>query len=164
VIGFFFTLSTSAFSVLTVRTLQGATNTAPPVKSSTSSSASTSVSSTSSSSTAAPYSPQLVHFLYTAVPIAAAISILATKLNHPFAQPLNTLFMALTTVTGFVWGACLPVRSYLTNIILSDISFTDFFLITIGASDKNRPSSCFKYCHHITHDIHKRNRIGKVFY
>ena len=119
---FLYALSTSAFSILALRKVKkvqpstskdDSSSSIPSTTDSLSSSKQTVSSSEQAVTTPPkPYSSQLVQFLYTALPVAAAVSISASKLNDPWAQPLHTILMIFTTVTGYVFGAQhLPVRT-----------------------------------------------------
>lgn len=101
VIGFIYTASTTAYSVLALRVAQGAIKKSP--------SSDTKVSSkTATAPPAKPYSAGTVS-LFTKVSIVAGImSFFATKSGHDLAKPIETIFLTAFTVAAYVWGARLP--------------------------------------------------------
>ena len=96
VIGFFFSLFTTTYSVLGLRKLQGAVTEAVSVE----------VAADASPATAPKaFSDETLDFLVKGTVLSAAISIAATKTDQAFKIPLQTIFMGFATLTSFVWGA-----------------------------------------------------------
>ena len=96
--GFLFTLSSVAFSVLFLRKAAGTAINAPSIaKLTTTKSAAPAVK---------PFKEETLQMLLTASVVTGAISIAASRLGNEYATPLNTLFMGFSTVAAYVWGAC----------------------------------------------------------
>jgi len=97
-LGFLFTLSSVAFSVLFLRKAAGTAINAPSIaKLTTTKSAVPAVK---------PFKEETLQMLLTASVVTGAISIAASRLGNEYATPLNTLFMGFSTVAAYVWGAC----------------------------------------------------------
>ena len=96
--GFLFTLSSVAFSVLFLRKAAGTAINAPSIaKLTTTKSAAPAVK---------PFKEETLQMLLTASVVTGAISIAASRLGNEYATPLNTLFMGFSTVAAYVWGYC----------------------------------------------------------
>lgn len=119
VLGFFFSLCTTAFSVLSLRKFQGSVSVLPPPSSE---------SHPASSSLQQQFSMELLDRLVKAYIITGCASIGATRTNNMFAIPMRTIFMGFTTLTGFVFGARLPFK--ITQFIHPIITTTVFVLFT----------------------------------
>ena len=127
ILGFVYTASTTSFSVLALRKMQGAVVSSPPATAVASKTANT-----PPSAPPKPFSSELLDFLVKGLVLTAAASIGATRVGNDYANPLRTLFMCFATVTGYVWGARLPV-SLCNSILLSTTSFHDrwYWLISV---------------------------------
>lgn len=101
VLGFYYTASTTAFSVLTLRKMQGAITEAPACDT-------TEVSDSPTPAPALPFSAGMLDSFVKAAVLTGAVNIGAHKLGTYYCTPLNTLFMLITTFAGYVWGARLP--------------------------------------------------------
>ena len=120
VLGFYYTASTTAFSVLTLRKMQGVVT-----------EGSTSTPGTSKATTekpALPFSAEMLNSAIKALVLSGAVSVGAKKLGNDFATPLNTLFMVITTFTGYIWGARLPPA--FTKIVHPLVTSTAVTLLT----------------------------------
>jgi len=100
-VGFFYTLSTTGFAVLAIRKLQGQVSDAPA----------SAPAAASTSAASKPYSEEMVSSLLKGLALSGLASTIASRKDNQFATPLRTIFMSLTTVTGYVWGARLPSSS-----------------------------------------------------
>eukprot|EP00594_Rhizosolenia_setigera_P013250 CAMPEP_0178963474 /NCGR_PEP_ID=MMETSP0789-20121207/15049_1 /TAXON_ID=3005 /ORGANISM="Rhizosolenia setigera, Strain CCMP 1694" /LENGTH=431 /DNA_ID=CAMNT_0020647957 /DNA_START=344 /DNA_END=1639 /DNA_ORIENTATION=- len=109
--GFFYTIVTTVYAAIAVRSLQGKLIDAqPPVAATTSSAV----------APPKPYSEETVKNLFTGSIIFGVLSyIAATQQSNTFLDaykvPIHTLFMACTTVGSFVYGARLP-KSFTTYV------------------------------------------------
>lgn len=116
-IGFYFSLSTTAFSVLYLRKLQGYV---------------TSITQSSTSFThkiqtkLSPFSDEFLKCLLKSLLVSGFACISAVKSDSKFTTPLRTIFMILTTLTGFVLGTHLPFK--ITQVIHPIVSATCFTL------------------------------------
>lgn len=102
VIGFAYSLFTTAYAVLGLRSLQGAIVT--PEEAPTEDAAPAAP----ATAPAKPYSQETLDLLIKGTVLSGAISIAATRAGHDLKTPLQTLFMTLVTVASYVWGARLP--------------------------------------------------------
>jgi putative effector of murein hydrolase len=122
ILGFFFTASTTSFSVLALRKMQGASN-APP-RPTTFEISEGSV----AQPPPKPYSDEFFSGLVKGLVLSGALSIGITKTLAAAAAedakntfltsistPLQAVFLGFATVTGYVWGALLP--SSFTKIV-----------------------------------------------
>mmetsp|Transcript_28169 Transcript_28169/g.40338 ORF Transcript_28169/g.40338 Transcript_28169/m.40338 type:complete len:509 (+) Transcript_28169:52-1578(+) len=100
VVGFLFTLTTTAFAVefvgkmgdkvpLPESGLQPQLNTAP-------------------ASAKPPFTAETLKYLLSFAVISGAVSIAATRESHPWAKPVQTAFLTIATVSGFVFASRLP--------------------------------------------------------
>jgi putative effector of murein hydrolase len=116
VFGFFYSLSIVTYSVLGVRKLLGTIS----IESTTS---------VTSGTAKKPFEKSTEQFLVVGAMITAAVSIMATKAGNSFQKPLETLFLGLTTLASYVWGANLPTSiTKIVNPLLSSA------LVTLGVA------------------------------
>jgi len=110
VLGFYFTLCSTTYTVLGLRKLQGAVTDAAPVKKVA-----------PSGSAPKAFSDEMLAFLVKGTVVSAAVSIAATRSNNAYRTPLQTIFLGFTTVASFVWGARFPpgVTKFLHPILTS---------------------------------------------
>jgi len=95
ILGFLFSLLTTCYSVIFVRTIQGQI--------------STSDTATTSSEAPKPYSTEILQYLTTGALLFFPISIHATRTSHSkLSTPLQTAFMLCTSLSSFVYGSRLP--------------------------------------------------------
>jgi len=126
VIGFFFTLFTSGFSVLSLRKLQGSLKIAP--------------SSTSSITEASKGPPPKVfpdgvyHNVVKGAVLFGIVSTYLTRTSHSLAVPIQTLFMACTTIGSYIFGTRLPKS--ITSVIHPLVTSTAFTLLVTNLSGK----------------------------
>lgn len=99
-IGFVFTITTSAFSVLTIRKAQGTLITSSP---------SPSVTSTSGPKPK-PFSEASWSFFSKGALISAVATLWAHKTDSAFSTPIQTLFLTFLTVASYIWSANLPAN------------------------------------------------------
>lgn len=102
VFGFIFTMSTTSYLVLAMRTAQGLV--APKIETVVSKAAVA----TPVAAPAKPFTEETYNFLLQGTVLTGAISMAATRQNYVYATPLRTLFMFLGTVFTYVFGARLP--------------------------------------------------------
>ena len=110
VLGFYFTLCSTTYTVLGLRKLQGAVTDAAPVKKVA-----------PSGSAPKAFSDEMLAFLVKGTVVSAAVSIAATRSTNAYRTPLQTIFLGFTTVASFVWGARFPpgVTKFLHPILTS---------------------------------------------
>lgn len=99
VLGFSFTMSTTAYLVLGMRTAQGLVEAKveEPV-----------VAAEASSPRPKPFTEETYKFLLQGTLLTGAVSMAATRQNNSYATPLRSLFMFVGTVFTYVFGARLP--------------------------------------------------------
>jgi putative effector of murein hydrolase len=105
VIGFGFTMSTTAFLVLGMRTAQGLVEekVEEPVNNKKKA-----VTAEAPPPPPKPFSDETYKFLLQGTALTGAISVAATRQSSSYATPLRTLFMFFGTVLTYVFGARLP--------------------------------------------------------
>lgn len=105
VLGWAFTLSTVAYSVLFLRGATGALDNSPPAEAPV-------VKNGSAGASAAPaaklFADETMAFLAHGAVVTAAVSIWATKTGNSLATPIQTVFLLFSTVAAFVWAGRLP--------------------------------------------------------
>ena len=147
VLGFFFTLFTTTYTVLGLRKFQGAivtSNAAAAVA--TTAEEETTTSMTPSAATTPDdvaavavteptkpkaFSDAMLSFLVKGTIASAAISIGATRADYTYRTPVQTIFLGLTTITAFVWGARFPpaITKFLHPILTSTgLTFVALYL------------------------------------
>eukprot|EP00586_Coscinodiscus_wailesii_P020265 CAMPEP_0172498324 /NCGR_PEP_ID=MMETSP1066-20121228/112183_1 /TAXON_ID=671091 /ORGANISM="Coscinodiscus wailesii, Strain CCMP2513" /LENGTH=459 /DNA_ID=CAMNT_0013271555 /DNA_START=275 /DNA_END=1653 /DNA_ORIENTATION=+ len=104
VVGFFFSLLTTGFSVLGLRTMLGQVVTPSDV----STIKTKEDAATSAAAPAKPYSEEVLRYLVSGALVLFPVSIIAKKIEHPLYTPIQTLFMLCTSVGAYVYGARLP--------------------------------------------------------
>lgn len=97
-IGFVFTITTSAFSVLTIRKAQGTLITSSSAPSRTS----------ASGPKPKPFNEASWSFFSKGAILSAMATVWATKTNSSFSTPIQTLFLTFLTVASYIWSANLP--------------------------------------------------------
>jgi len=119
VLGFGFTMASTGYLVLALRTSQGLVETEPavvpaattrkkPARGGNNTAKAAAAPAPTSTAPSKPFSEQTLHFLLQGTVLTGAISILATRRNCPHATPLRTIFMFFGTVLTYVFGARLP--------------------------------------------------------
>uniref|UniRef100_A0A7S1BPN4 Plastidal glycolate/glycerate translocator 1, chloroplastic n=1 Tax=Corethron hystrix TaxID=216773 RepID=A0A7S1BPN4_9STRA len=116
--GFFFSLSTVAFSVLGLRKLQGADTSIPGQ-----------VAASTGGGDVKPYSAETAKFLTTLSLILFPITLGCTLSKNSAAPPVQTAFLAASTLCTFVYGARLPAS--FVKIVHPLIMSTTLTLLTI---------------------------------
>jgi len=108
VVGFFYSLTTTAFSAQVFRKMQGVNVNAvgENIKLEVTGAI---------KATLKPFSGEIVLFLGKCVILSAAASIGFSRLENQFAAPMRTICMTLVTFFGYIWGARLP--SSFTRIV-----------------------------------------------
>jgi putative effector of murein hydrolase len=131
VLGFVYSLCTTAYTVLFLRAAQGTlVKEAPAAK----------TGSTVGASSSKPYSEDTIRFLLKSTILSGAVSILATRAGNDFATPIRTVFFFLTTFASYVWGARLPsgftkaVHPLITSTVLT-LGVICLTAIATGTSD-----------------------------
>ncbi|GAX16810.1 hypothetical protein FisN_5Hh182 [Fistulifera solaris] len=97
-IGFVFTITTSAFSVLTIRKAQGTLITTSTVPSKA----------VASGPKPKPFNEASWSFFSKGALLSAVATVWASKTNNAFASPIQTLFLTFLTVAAYIWSANLP--------------------------------------------------------
>jgi putative effector of murein hydrolase len=132
VFGFYFSASTTAYTVLAIRKMEGRAVNGPVVKSA----------SGVNSAPPKPFSQELLDLLTKGLVLSGAASVAATRLNNEYATPIRTVFMIITTFAGYVWGARLPagfvkvVHPLVTSTIVTHI-ITQLCAIATGETFNN---------------------------
>mmetsp|Transcript_51017 Transcript_51017/g.143390 ORF Transcript_51017/g.143390 Transcript_51017/m.143390 type:complete len:427 (-) Transcript_51017:190-1470(-) len=119
VIGLFYSMLTTAYTVLFLRKAQGKIlpPTPPPPLASRLQKylpSSTPTLATTTTATKA-YRDETMSFLFRATVVSGIISIFATQAGNEFATPVQTIFFTFATFASYVWGARLP--STITKIV-----------------------------------------------
>lgn len=130
IIGWFFTLLTTTYAVLGLRSAQGVLDPAADIEPIDK----RRKSSSKKEAFPAPapvkaFSDETMDFLTKGFVIFAALSVAATRLENEFAVPLRTIFLLFTTVGSYVFGARLP--SAFTKIVHPLVTSTIFSLFTM---------------------------------
>ena len=147
VLGFFFTLFTTTYTVLGLRKFQGAivtSNAAAAVATTAEEETTTSITpsaATTPDDVAAvavteptkpkAFSDAMLSFLVKGTIASAAISIGTTRAEYTYRTPVQTIFLGLTTITAFVWGARFPpaITKFLHPILTSTgLTFVALYL------------------------------------
>ena len=109
VVGFGFTMSTTSYLVLGIRSAQGlvkAKEVEPPMNTRKRNVAVTTVA--PSSPPPKPFTEETFNFFLRGTVLSGAISMAASRRNSSYATPLSTVFMMFGTVFSYVFGARLP--------------------------------------------------------
>jgi putative effector of murein hydrolase len=132
VFGFYFSASTTAYTVLAIRKMEGSAVNGPVVKTTNG----------GSSAPPKPFSHDLLDLLTKGFVLSGAASIAATRLNNEYASPIRTVFMIITTFVGYVWGARLPagfvkvVHPIVTSTVVTHI-ITQLYAMATGDTFNN---------------------------
>jgi putative effector of murein hydrolase len=117
IVGFFYSMVTTAYTVLFLRSAQG--KLAPPPPPATAPRKKAAVVARKTVATPTPvakaYRDETMSFLLKAAIVSGIVSILATNAGNEFAMPIRTVFFFFTTFASYVWGARLP--SAFTKIV-----------------------------------------------
>jgi putative effector of murein hydrolase len=131
VLGFVYSLCTTAYTVLFLRAAQGTLVKDAP--------AATQVSNVGAPPSK-PYSEGTMRFLLKSTMLYGTVSILFTRTGNDFATPIRTVFLFLTTFASYVWGARLPsgftkvVHPLITSTVLT-LGVIYLTAIATGTSD-----------------------------
>jgi len=125
VLGFLFTLATTAFTGFAVRNAQGALT----ITESDDGNSSKETSTAAPSAPPKPYSEEILSFLVKGFVLSAAISLGATLTENAYATPIQSVFFLFATVGSFVWGARLP--SGFTKIVHPLVTGSAFTLLMV---------------------------------
>jgi len=101
ILGFFYTLLTTGFTVMALRKMQGAVQTSEEVST-------IPTTGVQAAPAAKPFSAELVSDLTKGLILSGVATIGANRLNNKLETPLRTIFFGITAFLSFVWGARLP--------------------------------------------------------
>lgn len=113
VIGLFYSMLTTAYTVLAIRKAQGKVEPATSTSiRQTKRAVSRAIANNNKILPPKPkaYRDGTMAFLFRATVISGAVSVLATNAQNEFALPVRTVFFTLTTFCTYVWGARLPAK------------------------------------------------------
>ncbi|KAL3807194.1 hypothetical protein ACHAXA_008906 [Cyclostephanos tholiformis] len=103
ILGFGFTMGSTAYLVLGMRTLQGQIETNPTVNND-----GRAVTTAASSPPPKPFTEETLKFLLKGTVLTGAVSMAASRQNSGYATPIRTVFMFFGTVLMYVFGARFP--------------------------------------------------------
>jgi putative effector of murein hydrolase len=103
ILGFGFTMGSTAYLVLGMRTLQGRIETYPTVNNKGGA-----VTAAASSPPPKPFTEETLRFLLKGTVLTGAVSMAASRQNSGYATPIRTIFMFFGTVLMYVFGARFP--------------------------------------------------------
>jgi len=109
VVGFFYSMVTTTYTVLFLRSAQGKLASSSPAVAAPRKKAPVVARKTAApAAVAKAYRDETMSFLFKAALVTGVVSILATNAGNEFAMPVRTIFFFFTTFASYVWGARLP--------------------------------------------------------
>lgn len=139
VVGFVYSMVTTAYTVQFLRSAQGKLAPPPPPPRAPRKKASVVSKPAVPTAVAKAYRDETMSFLFKAAVVSGMVSILATNAGNEFAMPIRTVFFFFTTFASFVWGARLPASftKVVHPLILSTIITLSVILGTSVATADN---------------------------
>lgn len=139
IIGMIYTMATTGFSVLGIRTALGLVEKVDmsPVVTKKEDKTKTPIGATTKPSKA--FSDEILKYALKGAAVSAVVSLTATKAKFSLATPLNTIYLGFVTLSAFIWTSRLPkaITTKAHPIVLTTVLILSIFQLTgfvIGSS------------------------------